>query len=288
VGSLGFPAAFRAAVRPRQLPLRTPSAAVRRFAAAKLSRPVPPHGRVPLARRRPPAARPSSQPRPAALRSRSGLIGSFAAPCPRSPVQLPPAPSSPPPSRPPSRHAGAATLPASLSVLPPARLPRLQSCPRPHGLPVRRAEASLWHVLELERCNRVRKALFCQVWKRRAGSRALLPPELSLRKAEVLPWVRLEGCCRCLYPGRRQSLELRLWLEEWTEFKAESMGSRRGSRGPGSPSPRTKVSPGTHQAAVSAPARRAARRYRRTAAEAARGRAGGWSPPKHARSTRHC
>lgn len=33
------------------------------------------------------------------------------------------------------------------------------------------------------------------------------------------------------------------------------MGSRRGSRGPGRPSPRTKVSPGTHQAAVSAPER---------------------------------
>lgn len=35
------------------------------------------------------------------------------------------------------------------------------------------------------------------------------------------------------------------------------MGSRRGSRGPGRPSPRTKVSPGTHQAAVSAPERQA-------------------------------
>lgn len=33
------------------------------------------------------------------------------------------------------------------------------------------------------------------------------------------------------------------------------MGSRRGSRGPGRPSPRTKVSPGMHQAAVSAPER---------------------------------
>lgn len=33
------------------------------------------------------------------------------------------------------------------------------------------------------------------------------------------------------------------------------MGSRRGSKGPGRPSPRTKVSPGMHQAAVSAPER---------------------------------
>lgn len=86
-----------------------------------------------------------------------------------------------------------------------------------------------------------------------AGLSELLPPELSLRRAELLPWLRLEGCCRCLYPGRRKSLELLLWLDALTEFKAESMGSRRGSKGPGRPSPRTKVSPGMHQAAVSAP-----------------------------------
>lgn len=88
-----------------------------------------------------------------------------------------------------------------------------------------------------------------------AGLSELLPPELSLRRAELLPWLRLEGCCRCLYPGRRKSLELLLWLDALTEFKAESMGSRRGSKGPGRPSPRTKVSPGMHQAAVSAPER---------------------------------
>lgn len=38
----------------------------------------------------------------------------------------------------------------------------------------------------------------------------LLPVEPSLPSVEVLPWLRLQGWCRCRYPCRRNSLELRL------------------------------------------------------------------------------